>query len=233
MFQLTSETGEIFYGLCVMKEEPIEYSPSFMDRRQFGEKDEKEEKRAKEQKQKQKPLPKLDCEYSETFQLPEGGEMTLTARLCTTNTDRTRRDRSQLSQHQVERRYIKASTHIIIPRCYCVVSKFPFFEFHLEVLQSILAIEQCYTISHVSLQPLEMTQDSQEALPVHEEITADQCKKSILKILEEYFQLQVPLHGRDLTFSIPEDATLQTVKNIRYDRPLSNETEDALCGKLY
>eukprot|EP00027_Filamoeba_sp_ATCC50430_P010978 CAMPEP_0168548602 /NCGR_PEP_ID=MMETSP0413-20121227/4654_1 /TAXON_ID=136452 /ORGANISM="Filamoeba nolandi, Strain NC-AS-23-1" /LENGTH=353 /DNA_ID=CAMNT_0008578927 /DNA_START=1107 /DNA_END=2164 /DNA_ORIENTATION=- len=93
---------------------------------------------------------------------------------------------------QLDHRDLSASELLAGPRCYCLLSKQPFFRLHFEVLLSILAQERIYKLTQFQS---DTSTESVEAL--------DSLQKRILQILNCYYSRPVPKPGETLYFDLP------------------------------
>ena len=113
----------------------------------------------------------------------------------------------------LKHRYIE-----VAPRCYCILSKVPFFETHYEVLSHVLGMERVERIK----------QNMHDLMPDDEGNDGDQWVRSppsssdgneAMKILENYSQCRVP----DLGDASGEFVPSVGVKPIRFRRPVPSE----------
>lgn len=93
---------------------------------------------------------------------------------------------------QLDNQNINTSDILAGPRCYCLLSKQPFFRLHFEVLLSILAQERIYKLTQF-----------QNDDGLHERDVLDSLQKRILQILDCYYSRPVPKPGETLYFDLP------------------------------
>lgn len=180
VFLLTTETGQIMYGICVWKKEVAEFPPDFAP-----------------------------------------NDATTTSTLM---------DKKKNS--------IK-----IVKRCYCLVTRCPFFKLHFDFLYGILAIEHVQHISTVRSKEYEERDEKSgpngkiEKITQHEEIK-EKIKEpdemvtpvqfnfntDVVSVLEAYRCQNIPDPGRTLEF-----ANSIFASPLQYVRPLVDEEEESLC----
>ncbi|CAG9319379.1 unnamed protein product [Blepharisma stoltei] len=105
------------------------------------------------------------------------------------------------------------NTHIIIPKCYCLVSYCPTFELHFEILYKILAIKQIQRLSSIS-ERSPYNRGSIESVFRKQRMISDEE----IGLLQDYYtnysliptlQIMINLHSiNDIYYSLPSDLSL-------------------------
>eukprot|EP01101_Sappina_pedata_P006860 TRINITY_DN3513_c0_g1_i1.p1 TRINITY_DN3513_c0_g1~~TRINITY_DN3513_c0_g1_i1.p1 ORF type:complete len:771 (+),score=140.42 TRINITY_DN3513_c0_g1_i1:27-2315(+) len=86
---------------------------------------------------------------------------------------------------------MKKKTVTVGPRCYCLISRYPFFNLHFSVLYSILGKERLYTL-------VSYTSDGTESSKLRSESR---------KIVRAYYKQVVPKIGEEISFFLPGETT--------------------------
>jgi len=98
-------------------------------------------------------------------------------------------------------------------RCYCFLSKFPFFRLHFEAMYSLLARERLYRIESFMNYMSSMTLD-----PFAPAAATPQESNQVLAIVQAYYDKFVPKEGSTLKFSLPGE-----LRSFEFTCPPGNE----------
>ena len=199
IFILTTKDYEIFYGVCVRKDESVEHYPSFIKKEENS------------------------SSSSETSVVEDIKKSTTSS--STSNSSIT-----------------------IAPRCYVLVSRFPFFQLFFEVLHGILSMEHVYQITQPYIQPHRNSADDTSSNTIENvsllqknalststkktpgfqnEYRVEEKKEIIqvgdaLQVLQKFYKLVIPNPGQPVEFK------LSNTKTIHFSRSVIDEEDEAL-----
>ena len=97
---------------------------------------------------------------------------------------------------------------VVAPRCYCFLSRFPFFHLHFEVLYALLARERLFNVTCLMGGVSDKDRE-------HEK---QQSATEITQILSEYRAKPVPAIGQSLSFKLPGE-----LRSLDFSCPEGNE----------
>eukprot|EP01121_Diplochlamys_sp_Union-15-3_P009250 TRINITY_DN2515_c0_g1_i1.p1 TRINITY_DN2515_c0_g1~~TRINITY_DN2515_c0_g1_i1.p1 ORF type:complete len:343 (+),score=27.26 TRINITY_DN2515_c0_g1_i1:39-1067(+) len=124
-----------------------------------------------------------------SFVILLSGEKHLLYGVCVVNDELLMDPPSVLSGGSFLERNNRSKNDIIAPRCYCLLTKFPFFKLHFEILYNVLAQERLYRLE------MEVSGNTSES----------EKKNKVVALFEFYFKQRVPREGESLTIKLDTD----------------------------
>mmetsp|Transcript_7226 Transcript_7226/g.10025 ORF Transcript_7226/g.10025 Transcript_7226/m.10025 type:complete len:665 (+) Transcript_7226:51-2045(+) len=227
IFLLTTETKEILYGVCVRRDKVVDSNIS-----KFSQTTKQTENISPDDK------PLLSIHHSKTITSKTGNTIEVGASLVTKPKAKAQSfsPRSRKFQRQT-------ASFTIAPRCYCIITRYPFFQLHFDTLYAILALEHVHDIERMPTSNNDNNSNTPPTQPLKDNLQQNtgliQIDTDILELLDKYKNLQIPNRGQMIEIEIPTviaHATTNSVTNLttntttlRFSRNFGDEEEIAMC----